>query len=209
VLLGGMARDGFTLGGWRVTPAVLATVSGALAGAMALGLTIDPLVKQGLPLAHILPFRGRGRGQGQARVLASGVVMGVFVFALGWVHGALLRGGMGGVPLPRDWEHPVSALLRDNPVIVLAAVVFDPLVEEIIFRALLQQGLRSTLGVRPALLLATLAFTLMHEPQTWAGVLASGLCLAWFFERTGHLGAVVLAQAVINTLHLIEWLLMR
>src|SRR6185436_1039713 len=117
-----------------------------------------------------------------------------------------LRWGMRGAPLPRNWEHPVSALLRDNLVIVFAAVVCGPIVEEIIFRALLQQGLRSTLGVRPALLLATLAFTLMHEPQAWGGVLASGLCLAWFFERTGHLGAVILAHAVINGLHVVVWL---
>jgi membrane protease YdiL (CAAX protease family) len=197
--------DGFTLGGWRLTPGVIQTVSAPLAGAMALGLTIDPLVKQGLPLAAILSFRGRG--QNQARVFTSAVALGVFAFAVILAHNALLDWCLGG-SRPRDWQHPATALLRDNPIFAVTAVVVGPAVEEIIFRGLLQQGLRSTLGVRPSLWLATAGFAMMHQPQHWSTVLAAGLCLAWFFERTRHLGAVILAHGVINGLHVVRMLLM-
>lgn len=198
VMLSG-SLQGTTLGGWHLTPAAIATVSGPLAGAMALGLTIDPLVKQGLPLSRILPWFGRTSSQ--ARVLGSAAVLGVFIFALGQANNALLGWMLGGSG-PGVSEHPAAGPLREDSIFsltfALTAVVLGPAVEEIVFRALLQKGLRSTLGPRPALFLATLSFALMHEPQDWGIVLAAGLFLAWFFERTGHLGAVILAHAVNN-----------
>jgi membrane protease YdiL (CAAX protease family) len=54
--------------------------------------------------------------------------------------------------------------------------------------------------------LATVAFTLMHEPQYWGSTFAAGLCLAWFFERTRHLGAVIVAHGVVNGIHVAQTL---
>ena len=91
----------------------------------------------------------------------------------------------------------------------MTVAVIGPLIEEGVFRALLQQGLRTTLGVRPALLLATAGFAPMHQPQSWGIVFADGLCLAWLFERTRHLGAVTLAHGINNGLLILGWTFTR
>jgi uncharacterized protein len=87
---------------------------------------------------------------------------------------------------------------------VVAAVVMAPIAEEVLFRGLMFQALRRRLGLWPAALLSSLAFTLVHveiltsQPVALAGLFVLGVVFAWSFHRSGSLVVPILAHAVFN-----------
>jgi membrane protease YdiL (CAAX protease family) len=99
--------------------------------------------------------------------------------------------------------------------LILNVVVAVPLFEEILFRGLLQQGIKAQLSLVTtprattalSVLLASIAFTTLHEPATYIPVFVLSLILGSSFERSGrillpvalhatHNLAVVLLQAI-------------
>jgi membrane protease YdiL (CAAX protease family) len=85
-------------------------------------------------------------------------------------------------------------------VTVLAAVVFAPIFEEVIFRGLLYGSLRARLSWPTAALASALVFGLAHGygPTGFASVLVSGLLWAWIYERTGSLLPCIAAHVINN-----------
>ena len=97
----------------------------------------------------------------------------------------------------------------------LILVVMVPLIEEVLFRGWLQNGLRGALtesiGQRPARILAvalsTAVFVGVHPPFTWIPIAFLGLILGLLFERTGSLWAGVAFHGLHNlfTLYYPVW----
>ncbi|MBN1943071.1 MAG: CPBP family intramembrane metalloprotease [Phycisphaerae bacterium] len=107
-----------------------------------------------------------------------------------------------------EWVQPHSLLvtLREaspawGVVVTLSAVVLAPLVEELLFRGLLQSMLRRYLN-NPwhATLLTAGIFALFHifTPQNVPALFVLGLVLGYNYERCGRLGPVVLIHALFN-----------
>lgn len=91
---------------------------------------------------------------------------------------------------------------------ILGVVVAASVTEEILFRGLVQRGLRHRLGRWPAILLTSLAFALCHLNLLGFLVLfALGLLLGWLYERSGSLWPPMAAHAANNLLAL--WLFNR
>jgi len=98
---------------------------------------------------------------------------------------------------------PAAELL----LIAVAAVIVAPVVEELLFRGLLLQGLMLRIGFWPAAVLSSLAFGVLHVASLDAagaalalatGVMGLGLCL--LARRTGRLGPGIGVHALRNAL---------
>jgi membrane protease YdiL (CAAX protease family) len=86
-------------------------------------------------------------------------------------------------------------------LIVLVAVVAigAPLVEEIIYRGMIQQALHSRIDDALAVVLSALFFALIHlQPVEIPGLFAFGLVVGICFMRTGRLGMPILVHVGFN-----------
>jgi membrane protease YdiL (CAAX protease family) len=86
-------------------------------------------------------------------------------------------------------------------LIVLVAVVAigAPLVEEIIYRGMIQQALHSRIDDALAVVLSPLFFALIHlQPVEIPGLFAFGLVVGICFMRTGRLGMPILVHVGFN-----------
>lgn len=125
-----------------------------------------------------------------------------------------LSGGDAGAGL----QHGTLKLLaegdRASPwwwAVVAGAVLGAPIVEEVVFRGLLQPALRAVLGPWPAVLIAGALFTLLHVPRgpdsggaTWLAIptlAVLALALGIARERTGRLGVPIAMHIAFNALN--------
>ncbi len=88
--------------------------------------------------------------------------------------------------------------LRRSPFLLSCIVVLVPLLEEILFRGLLQRALRAVLGPAPAIAAASLAFAAVHDVQSSLPVLVVGAALGIVCEATGSVLAAALAHSAFN-----------
>ncbi|MEM1109202.1 MAG: CPBP family intramembrane glutamic endopeptidase [Planctomycetota bacterium] len=93
--------------------------------------------------------------------------------------------------------------------IIVTAVGIGPLLEEIVFRGLLQTMLLEVLGRKArwtTVVIASAAFASVHlGATTWhalPGLFVLGVVLGWIYERTGSLLPVVLIHAAFNALNI-------
>jgi len=91
-----------------------------------------------------------------------------------------------------------------NMVLITAAVLIAPLVEEFLFRGLLQQSLFYHFGsLIPALVIPTIIFSLFHVGYLFyfpamLELILLGLLLAWLMAKTGNILVPMLTHAVFN-----------
>ncbi len=89
--------------------------------------------------------------------------------------------------------------------IVMAALVIvaAPIIEELMYRGLLQRALHQlSLGRWPAIIAASLIFALMHlhavPPHAVAALFVLSLGFGWIYEKTGSLAAPITMHALFN-----------
>lgn len=108
---------------------------------------------------------------------------------------------------PPSHEHDVLQALADpaagmpaKVLAVIAAVVGAPLVEELMYRGILQSALRKVLPPWPAILLASALFALSHGDlwQTMPALFALAIALGYNYERCGRLWPSILMHALFN-----------
>jgi hypothetical protein len=111
-------------------------------------------------------------------------------------------------PPPPEQELIFEIFLRGGPLSVafffVVAVVFAPVLEEILFRGLLLPALRWNHGFGASALVVTVLFAALHGFQTglyWpalAGIFVCGWVLAWLRERHGVLWPSIAFHAGFN-----------
>ena len=85
------------------------------------------------------------------------------------------------------------------PLLVVAAVVMAPLVEEVIYRGVIYRAFRERGGSGLAMLASGLLFGLSHFQLDYLLPLwAIGVVLAWTYERSGSLLPAILTHAIYN-----------
>ncbi len=119
----------------------------------------------------------------------------------------------------------VADLLRDTPVDVIAhstlamlvdaspdiwfismillAVVAAPLLEEVLYRGIVQELLgRMGMGCWSAIILTSIIFTLMHAgavpPWAWVALFVLSLGFGWAYEKTGRLTTPIVMHMLFN-----------
>ncbi len=82
----------------------------------------------------------------------------------------------------------------------IRVVIFAPIIEEIIFRGIVFGTIRHKSGRRWALVITTLAFTLLHgvNPVSFVQILIPGIAFVLLYEREGSLAAPVITHAGFN-----------
>lgn len=84
-------------------------------------------------------------------------------------------------------------------VLVLVVALGAPLVEELVYRGLLQRSAVAPLGRALALVAASLLFALIHfSPVEYPGLFVAGLLFGGCVTATGRLGPAVVAHAAFN-----------
>ncbi len=104
-------------------------------------------------------------------------------------------------PYPRGWEPVMTSPDPFAPIaLAVLAIAFAPVAEEVFFRGMLYNALRSRLGPAPAAILQAVAFGLYHPFGAAERVIiaALGLCLAGLYEWRKTLVAPILLHASIN-----------
>ena len=119
-----------------------------------------------------------------------------------------------GLQEPDDLSHTMLRALRDADSIVpvigifLSAAVLAPVLEEVIYRGLIQTALVNTLGADHrwlVVLTAGILFGVIHvgqPPQQLVGLVVLGICLGWLYERSGSLWPSILVHAGFNAINL-------
>lgn len=132
---------------------------------------------------------------------AAGLPIAVF-FALG---ASLLNVVLFG--LPTESQNLVNAAIEADPTLLaaigLSAVIFAPLVEEIIFRGYLFRNLRTDLSPVWAMLASGFIFAAVHlDPQHILPLTGLGVALAYLYELSGSLLVPIIVHALWNALQL-------
>ncbi|MBX3356313.1 MAG: CPBP family intramembrane metalloprotease [Phycisphaeraceae bacterium] len=106
----------------------------------------------------------------------------------------------------------------ETALLVIGAVVIAPVVEEVLYRGVLQQTLRRAgASARGAILITTTLFTIMHlgdgaidQESAWTALPALfvlGLLFGVLYERSGRLAAPIAAHALFNLVNVLVMLL--
>ena len=89
-------------------------------------------------------------------------------------------------------------------LLVIVVVIGAPLVEELVYRGLLQRSMSAALGVVPGLAIMSIWFALMHPtPVEWPGLVLAGALFGAGLALTGRIGAGILTHAAFNATGLI------
>lgn len=195
---------------------------GANAQSIGAGLAQSAAALAVLALKRSIFERTSGHPASSASAILGGTVGLVVVWPL--LQAASLAGaGLyrlfadGTVP---DIAHDSLRQIQQDPggsraiVIMLSAIVIAPFVEEVLYRGVVQQTLRSAGAKRGASIVATaVIFAMMHLGESavdpsgaWSALPALfvlGLALGILYERTGRLAAPITAHALFNAVNVI------
>ncbi len=152
------------------------------------------------------PPRGVGAGV-LGLLVALPVVMSVLLAT------AMIGYALAGDPPPRVGHDLLKTLQESDSaagtaLLLFSAVVIAPVLEELVYRGLLQTGLVSATGWRlrwPAILVTSLIFTVVHGTVVWQalpGLFVLSLILGWLYERTGSLWPCVTTHAGFNAMNI-------
>lgn len=156
----------------------------------------------------------RGRGCWSWRLLGPvrpawrhvwvGVGVGVSGFLLANIIVLMFQASTGIVTEPPDQALLDSAEAGGAAAILSAivAILFAPVIEELIFRGVLFQSLRRRLGLWPGIGISSLVFAVVHfevtQPLYASLLLLFGAWLAASFHRTGSLIVPIVGHATFN-----------
>ena len=108
-------------------------------------------------------------------------------------------------PVAHETLHLLLASPRDAwfAVMVVLVTLVTPVVEEVMYRGLIQDAARRVgLGPWPAILATSFVFASMHwqntAPHAVAGLFVLSLGFGWAFERTGRLVAPIIMHVLFN-----------
>ena len=164
----------------------LGTLAGTTTGGGAMALVLrrrDPLSYLGLTTT-------------QPRMLVLGALAGLGLAALF----GLARWLVSGNPAAEDWTATYLATAHSPVLLVLAAFVAIPLLEECLFRGLLHRGLAATrLGANGTICVTALLFMIIQSPDDLIGAfqsLALGVLLGVLRVRAGTIGPGLIVRVI-------------
>jgi membrane protease YdiL (CAAX protease family) len=149
-------------------------------------------LRQRLSLVRPLDARRFVAVVGWATLIAGAIALGDEVVEI--VELAVGGSGAGVHPLP---EHMGLPLLVGK----LHGVFVGPVVEELVYRFVLLNGLRSALSFPWAAAITSVLFALAHAPNGWPDFAAfwwSGMIFAWGYRASGSIMSAIAGHALCN-----------
>ena len=177
-----------TLGAWAVFAAALVLVSrrfGTGDVAADLGLAVRPVDLIGVPVGVATQF--------------------LLIPALYWPLRELWPDTFDPARLEeRAQELADKAGGFDTVLLVLVVVVGAPIVEELVYRGLVQRSLSTAVGASAGLLLTAILFAIIHfSPVEYPGLFLAGLVFGGCLTVTGRLGTAIVTHAAFNAAGLV------
>ena len=113
-------------------------------------------------------------------------------------------------PIPTEYIDVINQLFSQNSWgVLLAIAVVTPIVEELVFRGAILEGLRIRYSARTALIVSAVLFALVHGlPWAMVNAFLLGLFFGWLMLKTGSLQLCILAHALYNGLDFVvsKWI---
>ena len=133
--------------------------------------------------------------------LVGGIILSFAVTALGMLVSILV-----GPPPPQEVEKMLTDIKQGKDILLpfISVSILAPVSEELYFRGMVYPVIRSRFGVRAALILSGLFFSMLHlDMYRLVPIWAGGIVLAYFYEKTGSLITSITAHSTWNTVMLL------
>lgn len=90
----------------------------------------------------------------------------------------------------------------------IGVILFDPIVEEVLYRSFIYRALKKRIGVTASMLITTTIFTSIHSesyfhPELLIPIFVFGFVINLFYEKTGSLYACILTHSIRNFVYAI------
>lgn len=172
------------------------------------GLGVMSLLLPAITMVRIVP--GLGLGLPTARAVLVGILIGAAGWGLSLAVGWLQREVLGDSSASAEALAEALGPLMEQPLVVtlLLLAVLPAVAEELLFRGLILQGFRGSLGPTRAVIASAVAFGVFHlDPHRFFPQFIFGLILGFAALRTGSIYAAIIAHALHNAVlfGLAEW----
>ncbi|OXT17949.1 CPBP family intramembrane metalloprotease [Bacillus sp. OG2] len=168
------------------------------------GLTIAVILMAGVYFIALLPKRLSWREAG-VKAFSSKDWKLIGLYSVGLLIGAVIIVVLTSF-IGNSWENSKTEAMQQNVtfftvlIAFISAAVISPIYEEIFYRGFLYRWLRTRMGLKGALLLSSLIFTIIHIPtyNVMPVNFFSGILFALAYERTGSIWPPVLIHGLTN-----------
>lgn len=168
------------------------------------GLTIAVILMAGVYFIALRPKRLSWREAG-VKAFSSKDWKLIGLYSVGLLIGAVIIVVLTSF-IGNSWENSKTEAMQQNVtfftvlIAFISAAVISPIYEEIFYRGFLYRWLRTRMGLKGALLLSSLIFTIIHIPtyNVMPVNFFSGILFALAYERTGSIWPPVLIHGLTN-----------
>jgi membrane protease YdiL (CAAX protease family) len=152
-------------------------------------------------------FRSIGLRKIDRRIIVVGIASGLTILAANMFVSMLLQPIIGTSPIQEEVYRLIS-----KPEIRIAMLIFStvlaPFVEEIYFRGFSYQAFKKSWGVKAAIPLCSVFFSILHmDPWSIPNTFIIGVILTLVYEKTKNLNAAVIAHSMNNLIAVLIYLL--
>lgn len=156
-------------------------------------------------------FQRKNRSPKGTRLLKFGLAKLDFVIIL-WGTIIVLATGVVIEPLlnlfPETYLDRLGNIMAAGGWMMFTSIVIAPIMEEILFRGILQDALMRKYGVFVGILIASAVFGIVHLiPQQVVNAFMIGIVLGYIYYRTGALLPVILIHCINNAISYFTWML--
>lgn len=156
-------------------------------------------------------FQRKIRSPKETRLLKFGLAKLDFVIIL-WGAIMVLATGVVIEPLlnlfPETYLDRLGNIMAAGGWMMFTSIVIAPIMEEILFRGILQDALMRKYGVFVGILIASAVFGIVHLiPQQVVNAFMIGIVLGYIYYRTGALLPVILIHCINNAISYFTWML--
>ena len=156
-------------------------------------------------------FQRKIRSPKETRLLKFGLAKLDFVIIL-WGTIMVLATGVVIEPLlnlfPETYLDRLGNIMAAGGWMMFTSIVIAPIMEEILFRGILQDALMRKYGVFVGILIASAVFGIVHIiPQQVVNAFMIGIVLGYIYYRTGALLPVILIHCINNAISYFTWML--
>lgn len=152
-------------------------------------------------------FKSLGLRRIGRRIIILGIASGLIIVVANISITILLQPVTGASPIQEEIYKLIS---RPGMQIAIAifSILLAPFVEEVYFRGFSYQAFRKSWGVKAAIPLCSIFFSILHmDPWSIPNTFIAGLILTILYEKTGSLNATVIAHSINNLSAILIYLL--
>ncbi len=151
--------------------------------------------------AHFLRKKETGQNSYNFKIASPKIIVVVVVTIIA-LHLGLIAPLANLIPMP-DFFREIFMQLFSNAGFFsfLTAVILAPVIEEIIFRGIILDGLLKKYSPQKAIIISSLLFGIVHlNPWQFVAAFLIGIFIGWIYYKTGNLSLAIIIHLINNLL---------